>query len=36
VAKTIDLPVDDEATEVKSGTSKIVPLTTDTILEHKN
>jgi UDP-N-acetylmuramyl pentapeptide phosphotransferase/UDP-N-acetylglucosamine-1-phosphate transferase len=34
VAKAIDIPMEEEATpEIKS---KIVPLTTDTILEHKN
>ena len=35
VAKAIDVEVEPEAAEMKA-TSKIVPLTTDTILEHKN
>jgi UDP-GlcNAc:undecaprenyl-phosphate GlcNAc-1-phosphate transferase len=36
VARTIDRQVEDEAAKEMKGTSKIVPLTTDTILEHKN
>jgi UDP-GlcNAc:undecaprenyl-phosphate/decaprenyl-phosphate GlcNAc-1-phosphate transferase len=35
VAKAIDIEVDGDTPELKP-TSKIVPLTTDTILEHKN